>query len=115
MDVLACLGPDGNSKTSPSLIAPASLPAVDRLDELLRWAEERAAAQGITPPYLEDGFSEESVMPPARVAAASSSGAEAVGVEGDKDCLDLPPLSTFGVWSGDGECVEPEEEPEDMR
>ena len=66
---------------------PEIHPRVDRFEELLRWAEERAAENGIVPPYLAAGFSSELIVPQKRsrlgVAGSSSEAASD---------LDLPPL-----------------------
>jgi hypothetical protein len=42
---------------------PDLRPEVDRFEELLRWAEERATANGITPPYRQEGFVPDTVAP----------------------------------------------------
>ena len=70
----------------------ALLPRVNRFEELLSWAEERAAANGITLPYQQPGFKPESVMPPVRTPAAAASSSS-------DDPLDLPPLTADGPVS----------------
>ena len=38
-------------------------PAVDRTEELLQWAEQQAAANGVALPYQQEGFTAASVAP----------------------------------------------------
>ena len=87
----------------------ALLPRVNRFEELLSWAEERAAANGITLPYQQPGFKPESVMPPVRTPAAAASSA-AVASSSSDDPLDLPPLTADGPVSM--QLAEPEGEEE---
>ena len=70
------------------------LPRVDRLEELLQWAEAQAAANGILPPYMREGFVAVSVIP----QRAPSGGNEA-GSSCDVIRLipDLPPLHEIDV------------------
>ena len=54
------------------------VPRVDRCEELLKWAEERAAANDIAPPYVQPGFEAASVLPPRQAAAEAARRAEAI-------------------------------------
>ena len=63
--------PDPAALPYPSV--PALRPTVDRFEELLTWAEERAAANGILPPYLQEGFRPASMYPMSRTSEAGSS------------------------------------------
>ena len=77
------LPPDSDARPHPK--AGELLPRVDRFEELLQWAEAQAAANGINPPYLRDGFVPASVMPPRASAGEGASSS-------DPPELDLPPL-----------------------
>ena len=88
----------------------ALLPRVNRFEELLSWAEERAAANGITLPYQQPGFKPESVMPPVRTPAAAAISSAAAASSSSDDPLDLPPLTADGPVSM--QLAEPEGEEE---
>ena len=49
--------------------APPLWRRMNRLEELLQWAEQCAAANGIVPPYMQERFEPESVEPHERHAA----------------------------------------------
>ena len=88
----------------------ALLPRVNRFEELLSWAEERAAANGIILPYQQPGFKPESVMPPVRTPAAAAISSAAAASSSSDDPLDLPPLTADGPVSM--QLAEPEGEEE---
>lgn len=75
----------GMAHASTSWIPPPHitlLPAVDRLEELLQWAEAQAAMSGIVPPYRKANFRAESVMPRSTSGAGSSTDAGVTEREG---------------------------------
>ena len=53
----------GNGSEPPWAGSPALWPAVNRREEYLLWAEQQAAANAITPPYMGSAFQAESVLP----------------------------------------------------
>ena len=68
---------------------PPLRPAVDRFEELLKWAEQRAAENGIVPPYLQEGFVAAAMWPTRESSSGAGSSTEALGVA---ETFDLPPL-----------------------
>ena len=72
-DIPVPLGPAGCRRSSEKLPAgvrpnptpPVLRPEVDRLEELMQWAEECAMSKhGIALPYMEEGFAPDAVGPP---------------------------------------------------
>ena len=57
------------------------LDAMDRLEDLLQWAERRALAHGIVPPYQRQDFDRTSVR--SRLSTGQGSSSSAVAEEGD--------------------------------
>ena len=77
-------------------------PAVDRAPELLDWLEQRAAAYGLSPPYLQPGFVPASVSPqhlqaPSASASSSSNAAPDAMLE---EGLGMPPLAAVHAEAG---------------
>ena len=75
-----------NEQARPVAFVPALRPKADRFEELLVWAGQRAAANGIVLPYLQEGFTPTPLWPAKGEREAAPSAAE------PPDELELPPL-----------------------